>query len=132
MINKHSRIFLIFSGLLGTVSVAMGAAGAHALHQTLLERHVVETYAKAVDYAMYAALSLLAIAVLQQLLPKARLFFSGYFMLSGALLFSGSLFVYIFSGVKALTMLTPVGGMLLIISWFLLVLLAIFDKNLRL
>ena len=38
----------------------------------------------------------------------------------GVLLFSGSLYAYVLTGVKALTFVTPVGGMILMIMWGLL------------
>ncbi len=127
--NNHSRILLIFSGILGAGSVAMGAVGAHAIYQTLLAKHLVETYGKAVDYAMYGALALLGVAVLQQLLPKARFFLSGYLIAFGSFCFSGTIFIYIFWGIKNITMFTPWGGTSLIIAWVLLALLAIFNKS---
>ncbi len=127
--NIHSRVFLFCAGLLGAVSVAMGAVGAHALHQTLLDQGLVETYGKAVDYAMYGALSLLAVAVLQQLLPKARFFLCGYLMAFGSVCFSGTIFVYTLLGFKEIVMFTPWGGTALIIAWALLALLSVFDKK---
>lgn len=127
--NKQSRILLVFSGVFGTASVAMGALGAHAFHDLLMSGQSLDSYEKAVDYAMYGALALLAIAILHQRLPNVRFFLSGYLALLGTLLFSGSLFISTLTGVKEITFLTPWGGMSLIFSWLLLALLAAFSKQ---
>jgi uncharacterized membrane protein YgdD (TMEM256/DUF423 family) len=45
---------------------------------------------------------------------------SGWSMLAGILLFSGSLYAMTLSGVRALGMITPVGGFGFLIGWLLL------------
>jgi len=45
----------------------------------------------------------------------------GWIMLAGIVLFSGSLFVLSLSGIKALGMITPLGGICFLIAWVWLV-----------
>lgn len=127
--NKHQRILLFCAALLGANSVALAAFGAHALYAMLLANHHVETFGKAVDYAMYGALALLGIVVLDKVFNHRGLLLIGYVLALGTLLFSGTLFLYTMLGMKALTALTPVGGTLLIIAWLGLAGVVFFSTN---
>ena len=42
---------------------------------------------------------------------------AGYLMLFGILLFSGSLYTLVLTRIKILGAITPIGGVLLIVSW---------------
>ena len=50
------------------------------------------------------------------------LFIVGWSFLFGIILFSGSLYILAITGIKPLGMITPIGGILFIIGWVLLVL----------
>lgn len=115
--NKHSKRLLLFAALFGAVSVALAAVGAHALQADLLAKGITNTFNKAVDYSVYGGMSLLAIAALVQVLPASKLYFCGYGIACGTLLFSGSLWLYTLGGFANAVSLTPIGGTLLIISW---------------
>lgn len=129
MINKHSKILILFASIFAASSVTLAAVGAHAMHARLLADNQVVTFDKAVDYAMYGGLALLGIAVLNQLLPTIKCFISGYLLLLGTLLFSGSLFLSTMAGLSRITMLTPIGGTLLIIGWLSLGVLVALTKT---
>ena len=47
---------------------------------------------------------------------------AGWLMLAGTVLFSGSLYVLAATGVRALGMVTPFGGLAFILAWLLLAL----------
>jgi uncharacterized membrane protein YgdD (TMEM256/DUF423 family) len=49
---------------------------------------------------------------------------AGWAILVGILLFSGSLYVMVLSGVRALGIITPLGGVAFLIGWLLLILAA--------
>ena len=100
--------------LLAFLGVALGAFGAHALGDTLTPARL-ETYETAVRYQMFHALGLLALGALPERAQRAApwLFF-------GSLVFSGSLYALVFSGVSLLGAVAPVGGVLQLIGWTIL------------
>ncbi len=124
MYYHHQKIQLMFAALFGALSIIMASVGAHALHEQLQSAHLLVTFHKAVDYAMYHALALMAIVVLQQCFPKVRFWLVGYLWVLGTVLFSGSLFLHTVAGWHRLTALTPVGGTLMIVGWLLLAIFA--------
>ena len=83
---------------------------------------VFETAAR---YQIIHALALLAAAwALTQFHPGfARA--AGGFFISGAVIFSGSLYILSLSGVKAWGAVTPLGGLLLLAGWLTLMLSAL-------
>lgn len=106
--------FLFPAALLAASGVAAGALGAHASWLADPMRAIWET---AVRYQMWHALGLGLIACLEQS-PWTQ--WSGYLMLLGTVLFSGSLYLLALSGLSGLGKITPLGGSLLILSWLLL------------
>lgn len=126
--NLHSKILLLIAGLYGAIGVAVAAVGAHALHDMLVSMQRLDTFTKAVDYTTTGALALAAIAALQINAINAKFFFSGYLIAAGTLLFSGSLFIYVLADYRPITAATPWGGVLLIIGWLSLAVVACFHK----
>lgn len=112
--------WLGMAGLLGGLAVAAGAFGAHAL-EGKLSSHYLTVYETAVQYQMYHVLALLAVALLGAVLPDASwLQPSAWAFLVGIILFSGSLYALVFSGVRVLGMITPIGGVAFLVGWGLL------------
>lgn len=95
-----------------------GAFGAHAL-KTRLEPAQMEVFQKAVFYQLVHGLALLSIPTLAVAERTKRRFIQLF--IGGVLLFSGSLYIYVLTGERSWAMITPIGGSLLIITWFLLV-----------
>ena len=85
----------IFSGL----SVAFGAFGAHAL-KTRLDSYYLDIFETAVKYQMYHGLALIALAFVATRFDGTWLRACGILMILGILLFSGSLYALVFSGIK--------------------------------
>lgn len=129
MMNIHTKRFLIIAALLGAGSIVIAAIGAHAIYDRLVSAERLETFNKAIDYSTTGALTLAAIAALQQALPQVKFFISGYLITLGTLLFSGSLFIYIVTDYRPVTALTPIGGTLLIIAWLSLGIIAVRQKT---
>ncbi len=120
MQSQHQKIQLMFAALFGAMSITMASIGAHALHEQLQSANLLVTFHKAVNYAMYHALALMAIVALQQCFPQTRFWLVGYIWVLGTVLFSGSLFLHTMAGWHHLTVFTPVGGTLMIVGWILL------------
>lgn len=116
MMNQRN-LPLAIAGLLGALAVAMGAFGAHAFKPKLLELDTLEVWKTAVAYQMWHALLLALIAHGSNQLLKNILCNC---LISGILFFSGSLYWLALDGPSWLGPVTPIGGLLLIISWVLL------------
>ena len=99
--------------LLVFLGIALGAFGAHAL-KGLLSEHDLATYQTAVRYQIYNGLGLLAISGLSRKLERAKLL-----MLVGAIFFSGSLYLLVFSGIGLFGAITPIGGVIQLAAWAL-------------
>ncbi|MFP6808389.1 MAG: DUF423 domain-containing protein [Pseudomonadales bacterium] len=111
------KIFLVFSGLSGFVSVAMGAFAAHALRGKIEDKlfHAFET---AVNYQMTHTLALLGVCILMQLWGvKPALQLAGIGFALGIVLFSGSLYGLALTGAKWLGPITPIGGLAFLFAW---------------
>ena len=113
-----TRIFLFIGALLGSLAVAAGAFGAHALREKLSER-AIEIFETGSGYQMYHALALLLVA---SLLSRAEagqstLVAAGVAFIVGVVIFSGSLYALSLTGIKWLGAITPFGGVALIVGW---------------
>jgi uncharacterized membrane protein YgdD (TMEM256/DUF423 family) len=107
-------------GALGCLlGVVTGAFGAHALEQ-IVSPDRLDAWEKAVDYLFFHSLGLLMVGILDRLESRPCHRLAGLLMLVGIVLFSGSLFALVLSGVTALGMVTPFGGVSLILAWLLL------------
>lgn len=112
------RNLLISGSLLAAVGVALGAFGAHALRGRL-DPALLATWQTAVQYHLAHALGILLIALL---IPKLGMHatWSGWLMVAGIFLFSGSLYLLAITGVRWLGAVTPLGGLAFIAGWLLL------------
>lgn len=111
------RKTLSAAAILGVLSVMIGAFGAHALKPMLAASGRLETYELAVRYQFYHTLALLSVGILMGQYPSGRLSYAALFFLIGITLFSGSLYILCFSGLGILGVVTPVGGVFLILGW---------------
>lgn len=111
------RYFLIFAALSGFVAIALGAFAAHGL-KNQLSANSLSLFRTAVDYQMYHALALLGLGLLIQHQPHSKwLRLSGYTFIAGTLLFSGSLYALALGAPHALGIITPFGGLCLLMGW---------------
>jgi len=118
------KLFLVLGALVAVLAVMMGAFGAHALRAKLAP-DLLAIYQTAVQYHFWHALGLLVIGVLAIHLPASvTLKWSGWAMLAGIVLFSGSLYVLALTGARWLGAVTPFGGAAFILSWVLLAIAA--------
>ncbi|RMG26202.1 MAG: DUF423 domain-containing protein [Methanobacteriota archaeon] len=109
-------MLLIFGAIIGALSVAIGAFGAHVLEPRLAQDDFA-TFQTAVRYQMYHSLLLMIVGLWYRNSPDQRLFNIGLVILGGILLFSGSLYLIVFTGIQSFGAVAPLGGMLLIIGW---------------
>ena len=107
--------------LLCALGVIAGAFGAHALRGRLEPRDL-EIYEVAVRYQMIAGFGLFAAAFAEDRWPGAWPRRAGALLLLGAVVFSGSLYALVLSGIRQLGAVTPLGGLALIAGWLCLAL----------
>ena len=115
-----AKIFLVLGSLAALAAVLLGAFGAHAL-KARLDADALALWHTAVEYHFWHALGLLAVGLVAAHLPGSVLLkWSGWAMLAGIVLFSGSLYLLALTGVRALGAVTPVGGVAFLAAWALL------------
>lgn len=108
------------AAILGMIAIILGAFGAHALKKVLSVEQLV-TFETGVRYQMYHALFLLFIGMLDNITEKAKKTIYILVVL-GVILFSGSIYLLATNDLtsfdfKVIGFLTPIGGLLLIVAW---------------
>lgn len=118
------RRYAIIGSLNMLLSVALGAFGAHIMQARLTPERMA-TYETAVQYHMAHALGLLLIAILaDKLADQKKVQWSARLLLTGMIIFSGSLYLLCFTGFSMLGAITPIGGVAFLIGWLMLALAA--------
>lgn len=112
----NSASWIAYGGLLGGLAVAAGAFGAHGLEGRLDPRELA-TFEVAVRYQMYHALALVLLGVWASHCPTAGQQLAAVAFLLGILLFSGCLYLLVFSGRKWLGAVVPFGGVSFLVGW---------------
>ena len=112
------KLYIITGSVFAALAILFGAFGSHALKEKLtLEQ--LEIYDIATRYLMFHALGIFAIGILGYQVPSEVLTWPLLLMIFGILIFSGSLYLISLTGYKKLGMVTPIGGLALIISWLM-------------
>ena len=112
-----AKVFITLASLSGMLAVTLGAFGAHAL-KNRLDDYAMGVFQTAVQYQFYHSLALLAVGVIALSHPQAALLrSSGWLFVLGIVVFSGSLYLLSFSGLRWLGAVTPIGGLAFIAGW---------------
>ena len=113
------KLYIITGSVFAALAILFGAFGSHALKEKL-NPDQLETYNIATRYLMFHALGIFAIGILGYQVPSEILALPLLLMVLGILVFSGSLYLISLFGYKKLGMVTPIGGLALIISWLMI------------
>lgn len=114
------QVFIITGALFGMLAIIFGAFGAHALKKVLSEDQL-KSFETSVKYQMYHAIVLLLLGFNFQYSTSAM-----YWCFTiGIVLFSFSIYGLILSDAKGkklkfLGPITPIGGLLFVIGWLLI------------
>ena len=135
-----SRTWIKLGANLAALAVLLGAFAAHALpdhlekmyasaepynmagHEVPMAWKRLQDFHTGAEYQMYHALGLIAVGLVAQFSNRPRLAAAGWCFLLGILLFSGSLYLLVLTGVRKWGAVTPIGGVLFIIGWIALAL----------
>lgn len=124
--KSPEKFWIIIAALLGASAVLAGAFGAHGL-KAILTPLQLDTWKMASFYHLLHAVLLMAIAV-SVLMQSPSFRLASKVLLFGVLLFSGSLYLFLLTGIKFLSFITPLGGVLLVSGWLLLAIAALRTK----
>ena len=118
--------------ILGMIAIILGAFGAHALKKVLSVEQLV-TFETGVRYQMYHALFLLFVGLMNDITLKIKKTIYSL-VLTGVILFSGSIYLLATNDLtsfdfKTIGFLTPIGGLLLILGWGVLLFSFINNKS---
>ncbi|MEX1119112.1 MAG: DUF423 domain-containing protein [Terrimicrobiaceae bacterium] len=97
----------------GFLAVGLGAFGAHGLKDTLSQNATAAIWETAVLYHLAHAVASLWASERHRLVA--------WFWLGGITIFSGSLYVLALTNLRWMGAITPLGGVLLLVGWFLLI-----------
>jgi uncharacterized membrane protein YgdD (TMEM256/DUF423 family) len=116
------KLFTVLGALNAFLSIALGAFGAHGLKDKL-NAYYMDIYHTGVQYHMMHAIGLLIVGLLAERLSSQAglLGWAGWLMFVGIVLFSGSLYALSVTKIGVLGAITPVGGVLFLVSWLLVV-----------
>ena len=118
--------YIATAALLGALAVALGAFGAHGLEKITADEKVLHGFHTAVQYQMYHALALLAVAIIFENFSNRWIKWAGICFIAGTILFSGSLYLLTLlkiqesSAIKFVGPVTPLGGIFFIAGWLCL------------
>ena len=111
---------LRLGAIFGGVGVALGAFGAHGL-RTVVTPDRLAVFETGVRYHLVHALAILAAAWAAHVAGETRApRIAGALFAAGVVLFSGSLYALVGTGVTAWGAVTPLGGLAFIAGWILL------------
>jgi len=115
--------WFVIGAIAGASGVALGAFGAHGL-KARVGPDLLEIWETAARYQILHALALLATAWASERWPGGASTAAGWLFLLGIVIFSGSLYALVLSGVRGLGAVTPLGGLCFIAGWLALALAA--------
>lgn len=111
------KTFITLGAINAFLCVALGAFGAHGLKQ-MLSTEMLAVYHTGVHYHFYHATGLILVGLVLHHFTNAKLVrLSGWLMLTGIILFCVSLYILSLTGIRALGMITPFGGVAFLVAW---------------
>jgi uncharacterized membrane protein YgdD (TMEM256/DUF423 family) len=126
------RKIILVAAVFGAIAIVLGAFGAHGL-KSLISPESITVFETGVKYQMYHALFLLFLGTTPLVSERAK---KSILMLvvSGVVLFSGSVYFLACNALfsfdfKKIGIVTPIGGLLLILAWIMLFLHLIKQKR---
>lgn len=126
--------FLPIGLILLITGILLGALGAHAL-QKHLSAQQVESFKTGISYQLLHSVLFIAFGLFQRLTKAADTFSTGlYIVLVGVLMFSVSIYVLSTFPIHGISVkwagpVTPLGGVLMITGWSIVLIRVMMSKN---
>jgi uncharacterized membrane protein YgdD (TMEM256/DUF423 family) len=135
--STHNTRWITIGAALVCLAIGLGAWAAHGLEKTIAPQYegmtkvvagqtvpavakYVGDFKTAAEYQLSQGLGLVFLGLLTAKNPSRALRAAGVCLLLGTLLFSGSLYALVLTGVTKLGAITPIGGVLLMVGWALI------------
>lgn len=115
----------MLAAAIAAIGVILGAFGAHGLKKVVPDMDLINSWETGVRYQIYHAFAIALVGISLSQFKSPLLATSVRLFVAGIILFSGSIYTLVL--LKSLTtvslgafaMLTPLGGVVLIIAWIL-------------
>ena len=121
---SRSRAWLAVAALLGATGMAFGAGGAHSMRALIVPEYL-PTFETGVRYHLLHAVTVLALALHAE---QRTIGVSATLFTVGVLLFSGSLYALALGAPTRVGIITPFGGVALLLGWLSLLRLGPRDR----
>ena len=112
------RALLVVGSAFAAISVLFGAFGAHIL-KSRLSIEDLTIFETAVRYQMYDSLGIMILGGAFLYIPHNLIYLHSYFIIFGTIIFSGTLYLIVFTNLSWMGAITPVGGLCLILGWLI-------------
>lgn len=110
---------LVTGSAMLALAVLIGAFGAHGL-KNLVEADKLVTFETGVRYHFYHGFGLMLVGLVQQNFQALNLNVSIWSFVVGTILFSFNCYFYVLTGMKVFAMIVPVGGLLFVLGWMVM------------
>ncbi len=114
--RSEGRRFCQLSAVSLALATILSAIGAHALKHQLTADHY-EILQTALHFQFVHSLGLMGVGLIYDRVPVRALHVAGWLLTAGIVLFSGSFYGMLAGAPKWVGVLTPLGGLSLIVAW---------------
>lgn len=118
--GKYDKKIVVTAAILGALTIAIGAFGAHGLEQ-MVDSDAILSFETGVRYQMFHVLALLVLGFANALSTITRKWVFWFFVF-GIVFFSGSIYLLSINDIldfdtSVLGPVTPIGGIFFILGW---------------
>jgi uncharacterized membrane protein YgdD (TMEM256/DUF423 family) len=116
------RILFKTAAFLASLSVILGAFGAHALTD-FVSPEDLNSAKTGINYQMFHSIAIFIAGMIYRHYPNKKILWASYFFVIGIILFSGSLYAIVLMKAadvpinSVIAMLTPLGGISFVVGW---------------
>ena len=110
--------FIKLGSIFGFLSVVIGSLGAHSLENIIHNK--IDIFKTGLHYQMFHSLALILTGIISKITHK-NLTKIGYLFITGIILFSGSLYFIAIFKISTIGIITPIGGLFLMMGWIMLI-----------
>lgn len=116
------RLYFKTGTIMGLTGVVLGAFGTH-LFKPILDPELFSGYQTATYYQLFHALAIVCVGIMYRHYKNRKMQLSGYFFITGVVLFSGSIYLRVLLDLLELdkpvfiALITPIGGVFFMLGW---------------